>query len=190
MIVTSPDLVPFFTHAFMRRVSLRVPDRQRMAQAEQGPRRTPEAAERMGLTLGALLRAMDDPGATVALRFDQESPGLLNGRMGIGYSHLAECVKRHPGAEGVAGVGPEPAPAAVGLLSRQNPVTQRFDLLGIAKLLLDQQPQRIPLAAYGRDLAVGRSFLEPHQALIPRRDPLLVRWADRVEGQHAQPARR
>src|SRR5690348_9874307 len=151
----------------MRQVSMRIPDRQRMAQAEQGPRRTPEAAERMGLTFGAILRAMDDPRAVVALCFDQESPGFLNSRMGMGYSRLAECVNRHPGAKGVARVGPEPAPAAIGLLSQHNLGPQRFDLLGIAKLLLDQQPQRIPLAAYGRLLAVGRSILEPHQALVP-----------------------
>ena len=65
----------------MRLVSKRIVDRQRMAKAEQSPGRAPEAAERMGLILGAVLRAVDDPGAIVGLRFDQESPGLLNGRM-------------------------------------------------------------------------------------------------------------
>jgi hypothetical protein len=60
---------------------MRILDPQRMAKAEQSPGRTPEAAERMGLTLGAVLRTVDDPGAIVSLRFDQESPGLLNGRM-------------------------------------------------------------------------------------------------------------
>src|SRR5581483_5173935 len=113
----------------------------------------------MRLVLGGRLCAVDDPRAAVGLRFDQEGPGPLHGGMRTGQTGLAESIERQSRAEGVALVGPEPAPAPVRLLSRQNFVAQRVDLARLAKSFLDQQPRRVPLAADGRIVAVGRCVL-------------------------------